>query len=251
MTEFISEEFIDEILSEEKIPDNNNNQICVFSPDYDGCLSSIICERTKRVIKTCFPIKGYYKFVTKPMNDLIEKLDKKYQIVNVVCGSARQNAKVDNFNRYEQSKHYAGYPILKMKVDEGYVFTDLEKFVSNFEENELFTSEWNLWKLLFPDKDKEEGSSWKNESGFLLGLDILKKNLIEFQIKRAVKKYGPKFDFVFVDDRKDILTAIKEMLEGKPKWLPSTVSVYLYRYDFFEISISKTYDTFGLFSKIN
>ena len=72
------------------------------------------------------------------MNDLIEKLDKKYQIVNVVCGSARQNVKVDNFNRYEQSKHYAGYQF-KMKVDEGSVFTDLEKFVSNF--NELFTSD--------------------------------------------------------------------------------------------------------------
>ena len=54
MTEFISEEFIDEILSEEKIPDNNNNQICVFSPDYDGCLSSIICEEPSALLRLVF-----------------------------------------------------------------------------------------------------------------------------------------------------------------------------------------------------
>ena len=248
MTEFITKEFIDETSSEEKVPVTNNNKICVFSPDYDGCLSSIICERTKRVIKTCFPIEGYYGFVTKPIKDLVEELDKKYKTINVVCGSARQNVATDNFNRKNQASHYAGYPILKMKEEEGSVFTDLENFVTKFEESK---TEWGLWKLLFPDKYKEDGSSWKSKHAPMMGLDILKKNLIKFQIIRGIKKFGPKFDFVFVDDREDILSAIKEMLEGNPEWLPSTVSVYLYRYDFFEIAINKKYDTFGLFTKIN
>jgi hypothetical protein len=135
-----------------------------------------------------------------------------------------------------------------MKEEEGSVFTDLENFVTKFEESK---TEWELWKLLFPDKYKEDGSSWKSKHAPLFGLDILKKKLIEFQITRAIKKFGPQFDFVFVDDREDILKAIKEMLEGKPEWLPSTVSVYLYRYDFFDIAIKKNYDAFGLYTKIN
>ena len=29
------------------------------------------------------------------------------------------------------------------------------------------------------------------------------------------------------------------MLEGEPKWLPSTVSIYLYRYDFLKFQLVK------------
>jgi len=247
MREAVCKEKLSQHFAEKK-----SQSMCVFSPDYDGYLSIITCPRSKRIIRACFPDdKEYYEKITLPIKQLVKKLDETYDCVNVVCGSARQNVSTDDHNRLVQSRQYAGYPKLKMKKDEGSVFSDLEKFVSMLQDDEDYISKWELWKLLFPDGENKEGTSWKNPSISLIGLDVLKQNLIEFQIKKAVIKYGNKFDFVFVDDREDILEALKKMLDNKPEWLPSSVSVYLYRYDFFELAVEKNEEAFNLYAKIN
>lgn len=74
--------------------------------------------------------------------------------------------------------------------------------------------------------------SSKDENSTELDSQKMKTDLIKFQILRAKDKFkSDNFDFVFVDDRKDILGAIKKMLESKPEWLPPKVRVALYYYN--------------------
>jgi len=252
---WMREAFCKEILSQH-FAGKEPQSMCIFSLDYDNCSSIITSGWIKRIFRVYYPgDKEFHEKVSQPIKQLVKKLDETYGCVNVVCGSARQNVKSDDFNRSSSSRSHSRYhdtyPELKMKKGEGSVFSDLENFVSMLQDDEDYISKWKLWKLLFPDGEKKEGNSWKNPSVGLIGLDTLKQNLIEFQIKRAVVKYGTKFDFVFVDDSKDILEALKKMLDDEPEWLPSSVSVYLYRYDYFGLAEENDEKAFGLHAKIN
>ena len=224
------------------------NNKCIFSVDYDGCFSAVTCNRIKRIIKTCFPDKeGYMEEISRPLHNLIEMLDSKYDEIDLVCGSARQDYFSNQSNRTTQSEQYRGYSTLTMKADEGCVFTDLENFTKSIQESESTKSKWNLWKLLYADKDDEIGISCGNPMRKIFGFDMTKRDLIKYQILKSVEENGPNFDYVFIDDRKDILTHLKNMIESKPEWLPPTVNVYLYRYDFFDIATKNCPEAFKLF----
>ena len=127
----------------------------------------------------------------------------------------------------------------------------MENFIKLMKEDKEMVAEWNLCKLLFADKNEDEGISWKNPLRKLVKLDTLKNNLIKYQIKRNVAKFGTNFDYIFIDDRSDILNRIKIMLESSPDWLPKSVSISLYKYDYFELATEESNNAFQLFSKIN
>ena len=117
-----------------------------------------------------------------------------------------------------------------MAANEGCVFTDMENFIELVKKDVEMVAEWNLWKLLFSDKNEEVCIYWKNQLRKSIGFDILKNNLLEYQIKRSVAKFGTNFDYVFIDDRVDIS---------------------LYKYYYFELATTESNNAFQLFLKIN
>ena len=240
----------DSIFEESKDSTKKNKRV-IFSPDYDNC-SHILFPYTRRVVKVCS--QKDMNFVNKlqyPLLLLLKYLDTTYSNINVVCGSARQTHATDRWNRKKQISRYISYyekfPDLICKPDEGYAFTDFQKLVNDIKKSPNTNSEWNFWPLLFADgtknpdgSDKQDGStmSSKDENATELDAQKMKTDLIKFQILRAKDKFKDNFDFVFVDDRKDILGAIKKMLESKPEWLPPKVNVSLYYYNWFERATS-------------
>lgn len=222
----------------------------IFSPDYDGSFD-FFHSLARRIVKVC--CKKNMNFVNKllfPLLLLLKYLDTTYSNINVVCGSARQTHATDKWNREKlissYSSYYEKFPDLICKPHEGYAFTDFQKLVNDIKNSPNTNSEWNFWPLLFGDgtknpdgTEKQDGytMSSKDENAKELDSDKMKTDLIKFQILRARKKFkSDNFDFVFIDDRKDILGAIKKMLEGKPEWFPPKVNVFLYHFDWFERS---------------
>ena len=234
--------------AESKEDPGKTNENCVFSADYDGCFSIMICMLVARIIKVCCSDKeNYLEEIQEPFRELIKTLDSRYKEVDLVCGSARQCYHSNQRNRDIQSRHYPGVDYLKMGILEGCVFTDLENFMTHMQISKDTKAQWNLWKLLYADGEDDAGVSWKNADRKVGYIDESKRDLIKYQILRGIKKHGPAYDFVFIDDREDILTHLKNMLESKPDWLPSTVNVKLYRYDWYDIATESSTDGFKLF----
>ena len=214
------------------------NKTAILSLDYDNC-AHILFPYIRRVIKVC--CRQDMNFVNKllyPLLLLLKYLDNQYTTINVVCGSARQTHATDRWNRNKQISHYKKFPDLICEENEGYAFTDFKKLVDDIKKSPNTSSEWKFWPLLFGDGfDKEDGSTMSSEDENAKELDAqkMKTDLIKFQILKAKDKFkSDNFDFVFIDDRKDILGAIKKMLESKPEWLPPKVNVSLYHFDWFE-----------------
>lgn len=233
------------------ITDKKNKPV-VLSLDYDNC-ANILFPYIRRVIKVCSEKNMEFVYqILFSLLLLLKYLDNQYTNINVVCGSARQTHATDRWNRKLHSDryipHYKNFPELICKPDEGYALKDFEKLVIDIKDSPNTKSEWNFWPLLFADgtknpdgSDKKDGftMSSKDENSTELDSQKMKTDLIKFQILRAKDKFkSDNFDFVFVDDRKDILGAIKKMLESKPEWLPPKVRVALYYYNWHERATS-------------
>ena len=225
----------------------------VLSLDYDNC-THVLFDYIKRRIKICSRTKITDDSINKiilPLRLLFKKLDNQYKEINVVCGSARQTNASDILNREIQITKYSScngkFPGLICNPDEGFAFSDFQKLVTDIQKSPNTNSQWNFWPFLFADGfDKEDGytiSSKSSKDKYLeeLDPDMKKTDLIKFQILRAKQKFkSDNFDFVFVDDKKDILDAIKTMVENQRNksdesvWLPPTVNVYLYYYSWYK-----------------
>ena len=105
-------------------PDSHNvikecNKMCILSVDYNGCVSIIMCNRIKRIINTCFPDKeGYIDIISEPIKSLIDNIDKNYDMVHLICGSARQDYLTNVYNQSMQKNNTVSMKIyiwLQMK----------------------------------------------------------------------------------------------------------------------------------------
>jgi hypothetical protein len=221
-----------------KIVKKKMKKIAVVSLDYDGCCDLLLSKRQERVIKACFPKKPeIYKKSKQIIVDKLKKIDSANDEIIVVVGSARQDISSDKHNRDLRNREYYYYPHLMMKGDEGLALKEFEVFVKEMNSGKgpfKPTAKWRLSKLLHGDYGRQEGSAWEKEwCEKPYDASELKLDLVTYQLTRFRQSLGDeKFTYHFIDDRKDILTALEEMCKNSPV-IPKDVGVYLHMYDWY------------------
>ena len=213
----------------------NNQEIDVFDLDFDGCTSGIT-DIVNRIVKNFSQYQPKKLSLQKKFNDNFWNFIKSQNNNNkriVICGSARQDQISNKYNADYFNKHYKQFynhfPDIKPKnFGETCAFTQLRKIANDPRMNAEY------WPILFA--DEEIGSAETNHD-----LTIQKKStifddtkivLLKYQIDKLKTRFPKqKINIKFLDDRIDILNAIKKNIIPT---LDKLVSIELYKLDWNE-----------------
>ena len=211
-------------------------KIAVIAGDYDGCGDIATNDSYfKKVLEACCPDRpGVYEKTVGAFEDQIRDIDRNATRVVWVNGSTRQDVDTDSYNRNKKKSQYAAYTqIGSMKITEGSVFTDTERYIKKIKSGKgriKPKAQWELCKISQCDRPGKHGSGWNNPLLEVRWSDPLKTRMICDQVSKLKTIYPSGFEYHFFDDREDILEALRDEVMSCPFVLKG-VKIVLHRFD--------------------